>query len=101
MIVYSVTINVDHSIAKQWLQWMRTKHIYDVVKAGNFLDFKLLQLMGDQDSGGLTYNVQYYCKDLAAYQKYEKDYAPKLRAEAIEIFGDKFVAFRTLLDVIE
>lgn len=31
MIVYSVTVNIDSSIHEDWLAWMKSKHIPDVM----------------------------------------------------------------------
>jgi Domain of unknown function (DUF4286) len=99
MIIYNVTLNVDEDVAAQWLQWMLEVHIPDVMRTGMFLEYRLCRVLAEEQ-GGLTYAVQYTCKDMATYELYRDHYAPALQAETAKAFAGKFVAFRTLLEVI-
>jgi hypothetical protein len=36
MIVYNVTINLDHDIHDEWVKWMKEKHLHDVMATGMF-----------------------------------------------------------------
>jgi hypothetical protein len=99
MIVYNVTLNVDEDVAERWLHWMRTVHIPDVMATGMFLDNRICRVLGEEE-GGLTYAVQYTCADMATYERYKNEHAPRLQAETQKHFGGKFAAFRTLLEVV-
>jgi hypothetical protein len=99
MIIYNVTLNVDEDVAENWLQWMRTVHIPDVMATGMFLDNRICRVLGEEE-GGLTYAVQYTCADMATYERYKNEHAPRLQAETQKHFGGKFAAFRTLLEVV-
>jgi hypothetical protein len=101
MIIYNVTINIELSVKDEWLRWMKQDHIPDVMKTGMFKSYILLHLIGDEDSGGVTYCVQYLCESMEKYQQYQDIYAPALRGELNIRFKDKFVAFRTLLETVE
>ena len=101
MIIYNLTINVDESVHNEWLEWMKTSHIPDVMRTGIFKEYKLLRLLGDDESGGLTYCVQYICDSVEKYKQYEDIYAPALRSEYNSRYKDKYVAFRTLLETID
>lgn len=100
MIIYNVTVNVEESIHDQWLAWMRAVHIPDVLKTGMFTDYRLCKVLSEEDTG-LTYSFQYTCNSMELYKKYRDEFAPSLRNQVSEKFGDKFVAFRTLLEVID
>jgi hypothetical protein len=50
--------------------------------------------------GGITYSVQYTTQDRATLEAYYKEDADRLRADAQQMFPNKFVAFRTELEVI-
>lgn len=100
MIIYNVTININHDVHDNWLEWMRTVHIPDVLATGMFLESKMLRLLGDEDSGGTTYAIQYTCATMEDYEKYKENFAPALQKEVNEKYKDKFVAFRTLLETI-
>ena len=100
MIIYNVTINIDHSAHDEWLDWMKNVHIPDVMNTGMFIESKILRLIGDHDSGGTTYAIQYTCTDMAAYEKYRDEFGAGLQKDALDKFGDKFTAFRTLLELV-
>jgi len=100
MIIYNVTVNIEDSVHDEWLHWMRHVHIPDVMNTGMFLESRMLKVLGDEESGGSTYSIQYTCKSMSEFRQYEELFAPALRAEVNEKYKDKFVAFRTLLEVV-
>jgi hypothetical protein len=100
MIIYNVTININHDVHDAWLKWMQETHIPEVLKTGMFLEAKMLRLIGDEDSGGTTYAIQYSCENMMNYEKYRDQFAPALQQETMKHFKDKFVAFRTLLETV-
>ena len=99
MIIYNVTININDSVREEWIQWMKESHIPDVMKTGCFVENRILKLLVQEESG-TSYSVQYTCKTLDDFHRYQKDFAPKLQKEHTEKFKDKFVAFRTLLEEV-
>ena len=99
MIIYNVTINVDHEVHDEWLEWMKHTHIPDVMATGLFLDSRICRVLADDD-GGITYAIQYTCADMATYERYRDEHAPRLQVETQEHFGGRFAAFRTLLEVM-
>jgi hypothetical protein len=101
MFIYNVTINVDNSVAEEWLAWMQSVHIPDVLNTGCFTENRIFRVMADDNSGGKTYSIQYYCNDMKTFEHYEKTFAPALREEVNAKYKDKFVAFRTMLEVIK
>jgi hypothetical protein len=101
MIVYNVTVNVEDSIHQDWLNWMQQKHLSDVMNCGLFTSYRMLKLLSRQeDETGTTYAIQYTCKTMADYERYQSEFAPSLQADGMQKFGGKFIAFRTLLEEI-
>ncbi|MFM8431517.1 MAG: DUF4286 family protein [Bacteroidota bacterium] len=100
MIVYNVTVNVDDDIHLEWLEWMKSVHIPDVLRTGMFIDNRILKLLVEEETGGQSYAIQYTCLDMDTFKKYEKEFAPSLRDDVNKRYSGKFVAFRTLLEVI-
>jgi hypothetical protein len=101
MILYSVTVNIDNQVHDEWLHWMQTVHIPDVLKTGLFVENRILRMLDEIENGGVTYSFQYYLKNLADYEEYQQQHAPRLQAEHAGRYPDKFVAFRTVLEVVE
>lgn len=100
MLLYNVTVGVDKEIEEEWLAWMKSKHIPDVLKTGMFVSSKLYKVLQDSDEGTVSYSVQYFAQSIEHVQQYLEVYAPVLIAEHREKFKDKHVAFRTLLQEI-
>jgi hypothetical protein len=101
MFVYNVTLNVNYDVVDEWLQWMMEVHIPQVLATGCFVSNKIFRVLADEDSGGKTYSIQYYFNSMDDFNVYEEKYAIALRSETTKLFKDKFVAFRTLLEVIK
>ena len=101
MILYNVTVNVEDSVHSEWLSWMKQSHIPDVMKTGKFTSNKLFRVLGDDDSGGKTYSIQYTCISMNEFLEYEHNHAQALRAEHTAKFNDKIVSFRTLLESVD
>jgi len=101
MYIYNVTINIDESIQKKWLQWMQEKHIPDVLSTGKFSKALMSRVLVNEEMGGITYSVQYTCESRESLEKYYAEDAQKLREEGFRLFGNKFGAFRTELQIIK
>lgn len=100
MIIYNVTVKIDINHHDEWLEWMRTKHIPDVMDTGCFEYHRIHKVLVD-DQDGVNYAIQYGCKDMDRLNEYQEKHAPELQKEHSERYKDKFVAFRTLLEVVE
>ncbi len=100
MILYNVTVNIDHEVHDEWLLWMRQSHIPDVMTTGRFTESRIGKVIA-QDQGGVTYSIQYLAPDMESYHRYIHEDAPKLQEKHEERFEGKFVAFRTIIEVVE
>lgn len=101
MILYNVTVNLDESIHTDWLDWMRTKHIPDVLRTGLFEGYKMYKVQTRQeDETGMTYSIQYFLSSMEKYEKYQKEFAPALQQEYNTRYAGKFAAFRTVLEEV-
>jgi hypothetical protein len=100
MILYNVTVSIDPAVEEDWLTWMRSTHIPDVMATGCFEESRISRVQGEEE-GGLTYAITYLAADELALSSYQKDHAPRLQKEHKERYEGRFAAFRTLLTVIE
>ena len=100
MIVYNVTVKVQHSIAEAFMKWMREEHIPEIINTGCFTHANILEVLEVDDSEGPTYAIQYHADSKAMYNRYIEKFAPAMRQDAIEKWGDGFIAFRSVLQVI-
>ena len=64
MIVYNITIKIEPSIEKDWIDWQKKEHIPDVMATGLFTGFKFFRLLEADETEGITYVVQYFSSSL-------------------------------------
>ena len=100
MYIYNVTINIDESVEEQWLHWMQEIHIPDMLATGKFTEAKMCQVMVKEDLGGITYSIQYTTDSKETLERYFKEDANRWRQDGLQRFANKFVAFRTELNVV-
>lgn len=100
MIIYNVTTKVDWSIHDGWLQWMKDEHIPDILATKYFHRYQVVRLLQVDDSDGPTYAVQYYADSLMDCNEYISNFADGKQQKSIERWGNLFVEFRTLMEVV-
>ena len=101
MIIYNVTVNVDESVHNEWLAWMKTEHIPQVLGTGKFEKATLSQVLVEEEMGGITYAIQYRSYSREALEAYYREDAERLRSEGQKRFADKILAFRTELQIVD
>jgi hypothetical protein len=100
MIIYNVTVNVENDIRDQWVAWMRDNHIPAVMRTGKFRNYRFTEVMVDEESG-TTFSIQYLAASMDDLHDYQQNHAAELQRQHAEKFPNKYVAFRTLLKLID
>jgi hypothetical protein len=100
MILYNVTVSIDPAIAEDWVNWMRSNHIPDVMATGCFVESRISRVHGEEE-GGVTYAITYLSPSQEKMDEYQQQHAPVLQKDHAERYAGKFAAFRTILSVIE
>tara|TARA_B110001450_G_scaffold14767_1_gene13847 strand:- start:371 stop:685 length:315 start_codon:yes stop_codon:yes gene_type:complete len=99
MILYNITVSIDYDIHSEWLIWMKDIHIPDALSTGLFIENKIAKIHAEED-GGASYSIQYLLKSWEDYNLYQSKYAPLLQKKYQDQYGNKSVAFRTVLEII-
>jgi len=100
MIVYNVTVKVDLAVADQWLNWLKKEHIPDIIATGCFTHATVLHLLETGDTDGATFAVQYHAGSKEQYDRYTAQFAAAIRKKATDKWGDHFIAFRSVMEVV-
>lgn len=100
MHIYNVTINIDESVHDEWIDWMKTEHIPEMLATGKFTQALMSKVLVKEEMGGITYSVQYQTKDMATLKRYYQENAEAMR-EKSKRFEGKAVSFRTEMEIIE
>lgn len=101
MIIYNVTVKVDGSIADAWLQWLLNEHIPSIMNTNCFVGYKVVRLLEVDETEGPTYAIQYFAESKADYNRYIEIHSSKMQKLSFEKWGDRFIAFRSVMEVVK
>lgn len=99
MILYNVTVSIDYDIHQNWLKWMKEVHIPNVLATGLFIENKIAKIHAEEE-GGVSYSIQYLLKSWDNYHNYIDNFSLELQKEYHTKYGNKSVAFRTILEIV-
>lgn len=100
MILYNVTIILDEDIHQDWLNWVNTRHINDVMNTGCFVSNRVLKVL-DSPNEGITYCIQYVADSLEKYKEYNQKHATRHQTDTPGQFLNKLVTFQTVMEFID
>ena len=101
MIIFNVTTHVSHTIKEAWEEWMKQKHIPEIMEKGCFVKYQFVQLLDIDESDGVTFAIQFYAESMASYTLYVENFAPALREDSLKNWGNEAIAFRSLMKVLD
>ena len=100
MIIYNVTINVAWSIHEEWLQWMKGEQIPAMLATGFFTGFRMVRLLQVDELEGPTYAVQYSANSINEYNLFAEHQLAIQSQKEYDRWGDKMLAFSTIMEVV-
>lgn len=96
-VIYEVNLDLDAAIHDDYLAWLRA-HIAEICALPGFTGAQLFEVVDPTPaSGRVAWCVQYALRDQTALDAYLREHAPRLRAQGIARFGDRFRASRRVL----
>jgi len=101
MILYHVTVKIDPSVHDEWLDWMLSSHVPQVMATGYFLGHRISRMLFSDEEDGITYGFQYTLKSIEDLDNYMSHAAPALQKDHADRYRDKFVAYRTIHEVVD
>lgn len=100
MYIYNITVKVDQPIVKEWLHWLKHEHIPEVLATQCFVEATTLELLETDDVDSSTFAIQYKAANVDQYRQYLSNHAPRLRQKGLDKWGDRFIAFRTFMKIV-
>ncbi len=101
MFIYNVTIKLNWSIHEAWVKWMKEQHLNDVMATECFTHYHFTRLLEIDEEEGPTYAIQYFSEAKSLYNLYIEKFAPKLRQDGLDLFGNNFIGFRSLMQIVD
>ncbi len=100
MYLLSITINIEDDLRDEWMAWVNPK-IKLILSDENLVqDFRVLKIMKEEPGQGSTYSFQYHLADLATVERFEERYDREVAMDMYRFYKEKFVEFRTKLEVV-
>lgn len=100
MLILNITTKVMHEIEKDWLQWMKDVWMKEMMATGLFSECRFCKLMDNDDEEGLMYVTQFYCDTMENYNTFVDEQDERLRQLGHQQFGNSFISFRTIMEII-
>lgn len=101
MYLLSITINIEDELRDEWMAWVTTK-VKSLLSDKELVhDFRVLKIMKEEPGQGSTYSFQYHLHNLGQVELFEERYNREVAAEMYRFYKEKFVEFRTKLEVID
>ncbi|MBS1662938.1 MAG: DUF4286 family protein [Bacteroidetes bacterium] len=100
MIVYNITTKVRWEILEAWLEWQLEEQIPAILATGMFDKHQLYRLLEQDEEEGPTFVIQFFTSSLDSYQQFVIEFAPALQQAGWEKWGDRFISFRTLMELV-
>jgi len=94
-ITYEVTLEPDPAILRDFEAWLEY-HADDMIALPGFTG-ATIHKAEDPETGAALRIVRYELEDRAALDRYLEEFAPRMRAEALARFGDRFRATRRIV----
>jgi hypothetical protein len=100
MILYNVTVNISRMAEAEWMNWMKTVHVPEVMATGLPIAHKMLRLLTEVENEGTTYSVQYTFRTMDDFLAYQNEFQAELQQKHHDRYRERYVAFRTLLEEV-
>ncbi len=100
MIIYQVEVTVPRDLVEQWLDYMTSHHIDDVVSTGMFVSSELVRVVDPTSEDHVIFRVRYSCQSQENLTRYRSEFAPALMADHTQIFGERVSAVRTVTEQV-
>ena len=98
MIIFNITVNISHPAEKEWLAYMKTTHIPEIMATNLPVEIKLLILLTEIDNDGSTYTTQFKFRTMEDFLAYQTQYQDELLEKHHRLFNGHYVSFKTLLE---
>lgn len=99
-VIYEVDLDLDAAIADDYRAWLQA-HMREILALPGFLGATLSQPEEPGAAPGrVLLRAQYTLRDATALQDYLREHAPRMRADGVARFGDRFRAQRRVSRVL-
>ncbi len=100
MIVYNITCKVRWDILEAWLAWQMEEQLPAMLATQSFDDYQLYRLLEQDEEEGPTFVIQLFTSSVERYGQFMTQFSPALQQAGWDKWGNGFIAFRTLMELV-
>jgi len=100
MIIFNITVNISYSAEQEWVTYMKTIHIPEILASKLPLEVKFLRLLTEIENDGSTYTTQFAFLTMEDFLAYQTHFQTPLLEKHHQRFSGQYVSFRTLLEEV-
>lgn len=100
MFIYSVHIELKASRRDEWINYMKSEHINDVLATGCFVKAEMVERLEPNETDHCHFTTNYYFDDFRDIETYREQHATGLQQDVKKIFGEDFKGSREILRVV-
>ncbi|MFT6716245.1 MAG: hypothetical protein ACJA0Q_000880 [Saprospiraceae bacterium] len=100
MIIYSITFAIETSIEKEWIEYMKSNHIPQLMASGYFTEFQHTKIIPEQGMD-LAFNIQLTCESIDILEQYLIEKKENIEQELHQKYSGKFASFYTKLEKLQ
>lgn len=101
MITYSVFIYLKKVAESDWLNFIKQKHIEEVMNTGCFIEYKFQKQIESDNEDEVNFRIDYYLKNMDKMNEYIEIHSTALKQDVLDRFGGYFRAERRIYEHIE
>jgi hypothetical protein len=99
-LIYSVAVYIDSAVASEWVAWMRTVHIPDVLATRCFRACRLGRTLEPPTEDREAFILEYEAVSSEGLREYRARHAEALQRAHRERYAGRFEASRSVWEVL-
>lgn len=100
MILYNLTIKIDRTVQKEWLEWMQAEFIPLIEETTQLTEPKLCRLLDLDEQDGVTFALQLFCQNKKQLDTFRSEKEQSLQLKLLQQFPNKLVFFPTAMEIL-
>lgn len=100
MIIYNITLNIEHEVLERCLDYLQKEFIPQSLSSGHLDTPRLRRILYDHTEDAASYALQFHVKDIGDLEEWLQKDGRDLQGRLMMEFGPSIIGFTTLLEDI-
>jgi hypothetical protein len=101
MLIVNTTYNVSENCRKDWLIWIHSDYIPEVIRTGFLVNPRFYRLLIENEPGTESYALQFEVKNQETLDGWFQKYGMNIQETMSHRFHENVLGFTTLMEAVE